>query len=190
MRRRWAYLILLVLLVLGVTTTARAVPMLVEFAWTDASGSTDDAFRGRGNGVLVPWERNPNSPGHERPTHRVLTLWLSSDGKNWRRTDAQIVDFGANGLTARWKSRGPSDPMDLSSTYGLEIGDAGILGSDAYIGVSTSSASWDGGFSARLVSVRRVAGQDGISVPEPAVLPLLTVGVLGLGAALLAGRRR
>ncbi|HSQ60300.1 MAG TPA: hypothetical protein VLT84_07690 [Acidobacteriota bacterium] len=190
MRRRLAYFVLLFLLVLAVTTTARAVPMLVEFAWTDASGPTEEALRGRGGGFLVPWDRNPNSPGHEKATHRFLTLWFSTDGKNWQRADAQITDFDEHGLKARWRSRGPSDPIDFTKSYGFEVDESGLLDGEAYIGVSTSSDSWDGGFSARLVSIRRLATDDGASVPEPAVLPLLTVGVLGLGAALLAGRRR
>ncbi|HEU4335343.1 MAG TPA: hypothetical protein VFT32_12685 [Candidatus Eisenbacteria bacterium] len=187
MNRRWVYLIVLALLVLGVTTTARAVPMLVEFAWTDASGSTDDALRGGGNRVVVPWERDPNLRGHERMTHRVLSLWLSSDGKNWRRTDAQIVNFNQNGLTARLKS---SDPMDLARLYGFEMGRTGLVGGDMYVGVSTASGVWTGGFTAKLVSVQGMSSRVELPVPEPAVLPLLTIGALGLGAALLAGRRR
>jgi hypothetical protein len=164
--------------------------MLVEFAWTDASGSTDDALRGGASGVLVPWERDPNLRGHERMTHRVLSLWLSSDGKNWRRTDAQIVSFNQHGLTARLRSGGPSDPKDLARTYGFEMGRMGLVESDAYIGVSTSADSWSGGFTAKLVSIQGMSSRVELPVPEPAVLPLLTLGALGLGATLLAARRR
>lgn len=185
MRRRLTHLAVLAALMLAAPVAARAAPLLVDFHWDDAVGTIEDAYHD-GGAILVPWEREPSSPGHEKATHRTLTLWISSDGFNWRRTDAHITDFGNEGLTARWKVRGSSDPMDLGAAYGLDIGANGLVSGDVYIGVSTSRKVWNGGFVARLTSINTSPGREveAVSVSEPGVLPILMLGILGFGAAM------
>ncbi|HSQ59202.1 MAG TPA: PEP-CTERM sorting domain-containing protein [Acidobacteriota bacterium] len=188
MRRRLTQLALLATLMLGAPIAARAAPMLVEFVWDDAVGTIADAYRGGGS-LLVPWERGPSSPGHEKATHRTLTLWISSDGMNWRRTDAHITDFGNEGLTARWNTKGASDRNSLAALYGLDIGPDGSITGDAYIGVSTSRDVWNGGFTAHLRSIQTSSKRAFEAVPEPAVLPILALGALGFGFAIWKRRR-
>jgi hypothetical protein len=184
MYRRLAYVALLVSLGFGVAIPAQAFPVLVDLRWHDAVGTTESAHRGSGS-LLVPWEGGDTPPGHEKATHRPLTLWILTGGMNWQRTNAHITDIGNEGLTARWLARGSSDPIDLAAAYGIDIDENGMVAGEVYVGISTSRSAWDGGFTARLTSIGPPANRslpyrtDGV-VPEPPVLALFATGLLGL----------
>lgn len=199
MRRRLALLLALLLLALAVATYSSAVPLLVELKIKDLVGSLDESSSpydvlsplGRGNDKARSGRGNGRGNGGELVDLRSLTLWLSSDGKNWRKVDGDLVSYASDRVTARINSTGKKQEgsFDLLTSFHTSRDITGRGAPILYVGVSTSAESYTGGRSmaGRLVSwqyARTAAPIGGVSVPQPAMWPLFAAGALGVGLLL------
>jgi hypothetical protein len=177
---------------IGLSPAAQAAPTLVEFRWSDASGSLIESTD-LGDDVLSPRDSKDKSPqsngksanAHAKNEARALSLWISRDGINWKRAELEIMSWSETGATGRVKSVEGELWDDLAGTTNEweSISDA------PYVGLSSSTETWSGEFSARLVSVQLSSLRSIGAVPEPGTLALFGLGLGALGLTLRFRRR-
>lgn len=207
MRRRMATL-LAVLFTVGIASTSSAVPTLVEFQIKDVVGSIDALNSGGGDDVVAPGNSGgkgkagdktsggkgkPGNAGGPNADLKSLTLWLSTNGKDWTKISNDLVSLSADKITAELNGK-PKSGADELFDFSRDI--TGEPNGVYYVGVSTSSSSYTGGstLSARLVSWKLVSKSGSPSttttaVPEPVLWPLFAAGVAGLGFAFRPRRK-
>jgi hypothetical protein len=220
--------VLLAISLFAITLPARssAVPFLVEMKIKEPLSSVNSSVpyaddqlnlpgngyaNGKGNGNSssaggsASEKSNPgkgNKPDDllTKGNLKDLTLWYSTNGKDWKVLGGEVVDLGSDKITARVDSKGNTTIDEAMSTFGLPGSNTtGEVPQTYFIGVSggpSGSKSFSGStYSAQLISWQYVSyhlasetGSQTISIPEPGMWHLLTMGVLGVG--LVVGKRK
>jgi len=210
MRLSTAVLLVSLLFVLGLAATSFAVPTLVEFQIKDVVGSLDS---GKDGDVVAPGNsggkgksgekgsgkpENPGKPGGLGNSGgsadlKSLTLWLSTNGKDWTKLSSDLVSLSSDKITAHLSDKPKDDPAGILQAFDRDI--TGEPSKVYYVGVSTSQNSYSGGstMTGRLVSWKLVSKSGTSSgttaVPEPVLWPLFGAAALGLGYAFRPRRK-
>jgi hypothetical protein len=209
-----AILTALLLFALGLAASSSAVPILVELTIKDPVGSLENPSSTQHDQFVNPGEGGgkgkSNEKGNEKSNGKFgsagnsgnngnsngtdlksLTLWLSTNGKDWTKISNDLVSYSLEKITAEINTKGKND------IFGSSPGNiTGETGQTYYVGLSTSPSSYSAGsmVSARLVSWDYVSktgtpAAPSTSVPEPAVWALFGGGLLGLAFAFRPRRR-
>ena len=197
MRSRMTMLALF-LFALGLAASSSAVPLLVELTIKDPVGSLENGSSPVQDEFVKHGKGGGNGKGSGSTTDlKSLTLWLSTNGKDWTKVSNDLISYAPDKITAEINTKGKND------LFGSAPGDiTGESGQAYYIGLSTSSSSYAAGgkLSARLVSWN-YASKTGTpstpttpsnpstpstpsrTVPEPAAWLLFAAGILAIGFA-------